>query len=395
MAPLVPDLISENLNFIFAFLIGIGFGAILEQAGFSSSKKLVGLFYGYDFTVLRVFFTAGIVAMIGIMGLNHFGLIDMNLVYINPTFIYSAIIGGLIMGLGFVIGGYCPGTSICAAAIGKIDALIFIGGSILGVFIFAEGYPWLEKIYKAGYLGSPQIFNTLGISRELFAATMVVVATIAFFAVEIVENRVNKKQKPLLKFSKQHLALITTALVLLGGALFFSDKKENLIKLISDSDYIFRQSVDLISPDELSCRLLSGDPKLQFIDFRPQEQFNKLSFPNSYRFEMENLFEKEPVLILRYKHKINIFVAEDELTARKMAFIAGSLGFKRIRVLQGGFREFEKEILNFQAAEKDSEMNEFTSRFRLRASRELPQIMKSGASAAPVKKTMKRALGGC
>ena len=92
MGPLVPDVISNNLNLIVALIIGISFGAILEQAGFSTSKKLVGLFYGYDFTVLRVFFTAGIVAMIGVMAFAHFGLIDINLIYINPTFLWSAIV---------------------------------------------------------------------------------------------------------------------------------------------------------------------------------------------------------------------------------------------------------------------------------------------------------------
>ena len=56
MGPLVPDIIGNELNLVVALLIGIAFGFILEQAGFSTSKKLVGLFYGYDFTVLRVFF---------------------------------------------------------------------------------------------------------------------------------------------------------------------------------------------------------------------------------------------------------------------------------------------------------------------------------------------------
>ena len=116
MGPLVPEIIGNDLNFIVALFIGIAFGAILEQAGFSTSKKLVGLFYGYDFTVLRVFFTAGLVAMIGVMALEHYGLLDISLVYVNPTFIWSAVIGGLIMGLGFVVGGFCPGTSVCAAA---------------------------------------------------------------------------------------------------------------------------------------------------------------------------------------------------------------------------------------------------------------------------------------
>jgi hypothetical protein len=66
MGPLVPYVISVEFSLVIAFFIGIAFGFILEQAGFSSAKKLVGLFYGYDFTVLRVFFTAGITAMTGV-----------------------------------------------------------------------------------------------------------------------------------------------------------------------------------------------------------------------------------------------------------------------------------------------------------------------------------------
>ncbi len=45
---------------IIAILIGIAFGFILEASGFSSSRKLAGVFYGYDFAVLKVFFTAAV-----------------------------------------------------------------------------------------------------------------------------------------------------------------------------------------------------------------------------------------------------------------------------------------------------------------------------------------------
>ncbi|MBN1926339.1 MAG: YeeE/YedE family protein, partial [Prolixibacteraceae bacterium] len=128
MGPLVPYIISEEFNLIVALLIGIGFGFILEQAGFSSTRKLVGLFYGYDFTVLRVFFTAGVTAMVGVLLLGHYGLLDLSVIYVNPTFLRSALIGGIIMGAGFIIGGFCPGTSVCAAAIGKIDGMLFVLG---------------------------------------------------------------------------------------------------------------------------------------------------------------------------------------------------------------------------------------------------------------------------
>ncbi|MCF7801658.1 MAG: YeeE/YedE family protein, partial [Candidatus Marinimicrobia bacterium] len=139
MGPLVPnEVIAGNWNFLIAFVIGIGFGFILEQAGFSSSRKLAGMFYGYDTVVLKVFFTGAITAMLGLLFFSLFGWVDLNLVYVNPTYLWSAIIGGVIMGLGFIAGGFCPGTSICAAAIGKIDAMIFIAGIFLGVFIFGE-----------------------------------------------------------------------------------------------------------------------------------------------------------------------------------------------------------------------------------------------------------------
>jgi uncharacterized membrane protein YedE/YeeE len=128
MGPFVPEVISDQLNLVVALVLGIGFGFALEQAGFSSSRRLAGVFYGYDFTVLRVFFTAAITAMSGVLLLGYFGFLDTEAIFVNPTWLFPAIVGGAIMGVGFVLGGYCPGTSVCAAAIGKIDAMFFVGG---------------------------------------------------------------------------------------------------------------------------------------------------------------------------------------------------------------------------------------------------------------------------
>ena len=128
MGPLaINEIISENTNLFLAFVIGIGFGFVLEQSGFSSSRKLAGVFYGYDAVVLKVFFTAAITAMLGLLFFSLFGWIDLNLVYINPTYLASAIVGGVIMGAGFIMGGYCPGTSFCGSSIVKIDSFVFIG----------------------------------------------------------------------------------------------------------------------------------------------------------------------------------------------------------------------------------------------------------------------------
>lgn len=193
MGPLIPnEIISPEWNLMIAFIIGISFGFILEQAGFSSSRKLVGVFYGYDFVVLRVFFTAALTAAIGLTFFNYFGWIDLTKVFINPTFVSSAIIGGLIMGLGFVIGGFCPGTSVCAAAIGKIDAMVFIGGIIIGIFIFGVSFPLFENLYNANDLGRILVHDSLGMSRALFILILAVVAFAAFIITAKIEKKVKK-----------------------------------------------------------------------------------------------------------------------------------------------------------------------------------------------------------
>jgi uncharacterized protein len=195
MGPLsVNELISENTNLFLAFIIGIGFGFVLEQSGFSSSRKLAGVFYGYDAVVLKVFFTAAITAMLGLLFFSLFGWIDLNLVYINPTYLTSAIVGGMIMGAGFIIGGYCPGTSFCGASIGKLDALVFIGGLFLGVFIFGLGYDIWDGMYLAKFMGSPKVSETLGLSDGVFAFILIIVALAMFLVAEWAEGKFPRKE---------------------------------------------------------------------------------------------------------------------------------------------------------------------------------------------------------
>jgi len=194
MGPIVPLFeIPEELNLLIAFLIGLGFGFTLEQAGFSSSRKLTGMFYGYDITVLKVFFTAAITGMLGLLFMNYLGMIDMSLVYLNEYYMTSAIVGGVIMGAGFIIGGFCPGTSVCAAAIGKIDAMYFIGGSLLGILLFGETYPLWKDLYMAKYLGMPKLSDSLGLADGLMALIVIVTAIGMFWIGEKAEKRFKRE----------------------------------------------------------------------------------------------------------------------------------------------------------------------------------------------------------
>ena len=101
----------------------------------------------------------------------------------------SAILGGVIMGVGFIMGGFCPGTSFCAASIGKIDGMVFVVGLFLGIFIFAEGYPLWEGLFKANFKGFPKLSTILNISDGLFALLVIVAAVGMFFVGEWAEKK--------------------------------------------------------------------------------------------------------------------------------------------------------------------------------------------------------------
>ncbi|MDZ7775895.1 MAG: YeeE/YedE thiosulfate transporter family protein [Bacteroidales bacterium] len=194
MGPLVPfGIIGSEFNFIIALVLGFFFGYILENAGFSSSRKLVGVFYGYDFVVLKVFFTAAITAMVGLIFFGYFGWIDLSVVYVNPLYLWPAIVGGAIMGVGFILGGFCPGTSMAAASIGRLDAMIFLVGILLGVFVFGENFGWLESFYTSSNYGSVKVFESLGISRGAFALLIIVIALVAFYITSGIQNKLSAK----------------------------------------------------------------------------------------------------------------------------------------------------------------------------------------------------------
>ncbi len=179
----------EWLNMLTAFLIGTGFGFALEQAGFSSSRKLAGMFYGYDATVMKVFFTAAIVALVCSQIMSYLGLLNLNQVYVNEFYVTSAIVGGVIMGAGFIMGGFCPGTGLCAMSIGKIDAIVFIAGGLAGAFIFAETYPYIQNMANANFKGPVKINESLGLSPGLFTLLMIIAAAVMFWIAELAEKK--------------------------------------------------------------------------------------------------------------------------------------------------------------------------------------------------------------
>lgn len=193
MGPLIPQhIIPDQWNNVIAVIIGMAFGFIMEGSGFSSSKKIVGLFYGYDFTVLKVFFTATVTAAIGILYFGYLGWMDLSLIHIHPTYITGGIVGGVLMGVGFVSGGYCPGTSLCGVGIGRIDGMVFTIGLLVGIFLFSESFSLFESIYEGNFLGIVTITESIGMSPQWFVFLFTLMAVAIFIVTSIIQKKVKE-----------------------------------------------------------------------------------------------------------------------------------------------------------------------------------------------------------
>jgi uncharacterized protein len=182
-------LFGDNVSLIVAFVIGIGFGFFLERAGFGSAKKLTAQFYLTDMAVFKVMFTAIVTAMLGLFYLAWIGLVDLSLVYVSPTYLLPQAAGGLLLGVGFVIGGYCPGTSCVAAATGRLDGIVFLAGIVAGIFTFGELYPLLKGFYSSTPMGTITLPGILGISQGLAVFLVAAMAIGGFAGATWVEKR--------------------------------------------------------------------------------------------------------------------------------------------------------------------------------------------------------------
>jgi hypothetical protein len=186
---------GDEASLVVAFLVGIGFGFFLERAGFGSARKLVSQFYLDDLAVFKVMFTAIVTAMLGVTYLAWAGVLDLSLVYLVPTYWVAQVTGGLLLGVGFVVGGYCPGTSIVSTATGRLDGLVFVLGFAAGTLGFAVAFPLLQGLYLAGESGTKTLPQVTGLPFGVLAFAVVLVAVSGFAGATWVEGWMARRRE--------------------------------------------------------------------------------------------------------------------------------------------------------------------------------------------------------
>jgi len=196
-APLTQWLqLSYSTEMMLSVIVGFGFGFVLEKAGFGRSDNLAAIFYGRDFRVLRVMFSAIVTAMCGLYLLDLSGVLPLSSIGILDTYLGAQLIGGLLFGFGFIVGGWCPGTSIVGIVSGKIDALLFIGGLVIGSTLFTLGIDNLAAVQNAGARGRVLLHEYLHVSSGVMVFAVALFAVGSFWVVGKIEAAVQARLKP-------------------------------------------------------------------------------------------------------------------------------------------------------------------------------------------------------
>lgn len=173
-----------------ALALGVFFGLALEGAGFGSARKLTAQFTLRDFSVFKVMFTAVIVAAAGLWLAEDFGVMAPRSVFIPTVYTWAIAIGGALIGTGFALGGYCPGTAAVGLASGRWDALVFIVGMVAGVAVFAWGFDTISPFYWAapGQKGET-LDQFLGVPVPVILLALAAIAAAGFWVGGRLERR--------------------------------------------------------------------------------------------------------------------------------------------------------------------------------------------------------------
>ena len=348
MAPFDLSGIVGTIAYALTFgAIGFGFGAALEMAGFGDTRKLSAQFYLKDMTVLKVMFSAIIVAAVLIAGASGLGLLDMSRVWVNPTYLWPGIVGGLIMGVGFVIGGFCPGTSLVATATLKIDGMVFLIGVATGVWLFGETVGAFEPFFLSSNLGRFTLPQWLGLSLGATVLLVVLMALLLFWLGELAEAHWGKEQPwsaiPLRPPAAEGVAaaalLAAAGLVALHGQPTAAQKFELLgtaaARPLADRS-IF------VHPAEVVALRQDINVQVVTIDLRNEHDFNLFHLGGARRVEPQTLLQPAgyaPLLALPASSVI-FLVGQGEEAAVAVWKGLTALGVANLYIVEGGINRW-------------------------------------------------------
>ena len=163
---------------LYGLITGIIFGFLLQKARVIRYDKQLGALRLIDMTIVKFMLSTILVAMVGTYLLKDLGLVKLS---IKTTILGGVILGSLIFGIGWVLLGYCPGTSAGALGEGRYDAIWGILGMLAGAALYAEAYPGMKKtVLTWGDLGKITFPQVLGVNHWIIIAIIVIGGLLLF-----------------------------------------------------------------------------------------------------------------------------------------------------------------------------------------------------------------------
>jgi hypothetical protein len=322
-------------------LIGFAFGFVLEISGFGNSKKLAAQFYFTEMTVLKVMFTAIVVAMVLIAIATGLGILDINQVWINPTYLWPGIVGGLIMGVGFIIGGFCPGTSLVSMATLKVDGLFFVLGSLFGIFLFGETVQYFEGFWESSNYGRLTLMDWLGLTTGQVVLIIVLMALLMFAFAELMESFIGKrdlKAEPKLRIAGAALLIAGAVAVLIIGQPTLSEK---WAKISSTKEASLAAREVQISPAELLSTKANDGLRLVMLDIRPESEYNLFHIDGAINVQPEALEEVAADIISQSAPNLVVAVmSNDEDAATEAWKVLTAASVANVYILEGGINNW-------------------------------------------------------
>ena len=160
-------------------LVGGLFGAALFLGGLADPDKIIGTLRLKDFHAMRTIAVFVIVGMLGFWFLQLAGVANMDLKSAN---LVANLVGGALLGIGFGLTGYCPGTGLACAAAGRLDALVTVIGMFFGALAFILLYPLviepLDQMMQYGKVTLPEYTST---ARGVWVVPIVVGCTLLLY----------------------------------------------------------------------------------------------------------------------------------------------------------------------------------------------------------------------
>jgi len=367
--PLVLTQLLGNIGAYLVFLaIGIAFGYVLEISGFGDSPKLAAQFYFKDLTVLKVMFTAIIVAMVLIFAASAVGLLDYNLIWVNPTYLWPGIVGGLIMGIGFIVGGFCPGTSLVAAATAKIDGVFFVFGVLFGIFLFGETVENFVIFFNSSYLGRFTLMDWLGLNTGTVVVIVVLMALFMFWGGEQLERifgGLDPKQAPKTRYAGAAALFGVALIVMFAGQPSHADR---WARIAPEKERLLAERAVQIEPAELLHTMHEHTLNLVMLDVRSEADYNLFHLADARLTPLDEIPDLAPKLIMEPANTVFVVMSNDERAATEAWKYLVAASVPNVYILEGGINNWiatyageEARIRPATGAEDDKLRYEFAA----------------------------------